>query len=95
MDYYLFCGGAFAIGKPTSGEPQRSESIFSLDYQGFNFKKGASAHRAKEGNQETGIPGTFKDYKDSQLRSIINDPKNFADYAIQAASDILAKRKKQ
>lgn len=38
---------------------------------------------------------TFKDYKDSQLRSIINDPKNFADYAIQAASDILAKRKKQ
>ncbi|NBW36212.1 MAG: hypothetical protein EBR30_14560 [Cytophagia bacterium] len=72
----------------------REESVFlpivKLDIQSEKEKKKIKLKREK---MKMEFLDKYKDYDDSKLRQIISDKRKYADYAIDAANEILEKRK--
>ncbi len=50
--------------------------------------------KRERGRKKIEFLENFKDYEDSKLKQIIRDKKNYADYAVDAATEILERRKK-
>ncbi|MCZ8353090.1 MAG: hypothetical protein O9340_00035 [Cyclobacteriaceae bacterium] len=73
----------------------KEESVFlpivKLNIQSEKEKKRIKLKREK---MKIEFLENFKDYEDSKLRQIIGDKRKYADYAIEAANEILEKRKK-
>ncbi len=72
----------------------KEESVYlptiNFDIQSEKEKDKIKRDREK---RKTEFLENFKDYEDSKLRQIIGDKKGYAEYAIEAATEILEKRK--
>jgi len=73
----------------------KDESVFlpTIDYDILSEKQKENIKRDREKKRAEFLE-TFMDYQDSKLRQIITDKQSYADYAVEAATQILEMRKK-
>jgi hypothetical protein len=73
----------------------KEESVFFLPIINLDIQSEKEKEKIKRVREKKKIDflENFKDYEDSKLRQIIRDKKSYADYAVEAATEILERRK--
>lgn len=74
----------------------KEDSVFFLPTIRLDIQSEKEKQKIKRDKEKkkTEFLENFKDYEDSKLRQIIGDKKSYADYAVEAATEILERRKK-